>query len=326
MRGIPYYKSIHNRKLIDITIIIPSYNHQDYIIQRLNTILAQTYKNWEAIIIDDLSTDNSIALIENYLEKHPDFKVKHFIKNKVNSGSGYKSWQKGIELSKTNFIWITETDDYCDSTFLETTVSALKSNSNAALAFTGSNYVDAKDNFLYDTSKRFANLNLAEGQSGVFKGEVVIEDLPLNPLITNASCVVFRNPKTQIVTQFFDNKQLSDLFFWTVLLKDKSFVCINKPLNYFRRHEQSTTELNLKTNKGTIYTEYCKYLSYFNQDGLIAKKIIDHYVRHFLIPNRKLVGWFYLDPIAGLTKISKIGKLLRITRGYLKYIFKTISS
>ena len=312
--------------MVDVTIIIPNYNHGDYIIQRLDTIAFQTYTQWEAIIIDDASNDNSANYIETYLKNHVKFKVKHFIKNELNSGSGYISWLKGFELAETEYIWIAETDDYSDPSFLETTISALKANSKAALAFTASNYVDSHGKFLYTTSKRLAKLHLDSGQSKIFKGQVIIEDFPLQPLITNGSAVVFRKPKTQIPKDLFLHKQLSDIFLWTLLLKDTYFIYINKELNYFRRHDQSTTTVNYAKHKEEIYVQYCKYVSYFKQESTKAKRIIDHYVKHFLIPNRKKVGYLYLQPIEGLYNVSRLGMVLRIMRGYFNHIFKRIVS
>lgn len=305
-----------------VTVIIPNYNHQNYIEERLDSILNQSYKDWEAIIIDDKSTDDSLKIIESYLLKNPSFKIKLVINNEINSGSGYKSWQKGIDLAETEFIWISETDDYCASNFLESTVAALESNSNVALAFTGSNYVDAEGQFLYNSSKRFSKLGLAEDESKVFKGQVMTADLPLNALITNGSSVLFRKPKEPIPDTIFENKQISDLFLWTYLLMDSSFVCINKMLNSFRRHEASTTTINFAENNSKVYKEYVNYLNYFELDKSISIKVLDHYIKQFLIPNRKKVGYFYSQSIDGLKGFSKSTKCIQIIKAYINHYIK----
>lgn len=302
-----------------VTVIIPSYNHQNYIEERLDSILNQSYKDWEAIIIDDKSTDDSLRIIESYLLKNPSFKIKQVITNEVNSGSGYKSWQKGIDLAETEFIWIAETDDYCESNFLESTISVLESNSKVALAFTGSNYVDEKGGLLYNSSKRFSKLGLSEDQSKVFEGQVMTVNLPLNALVTNGSSVLFRKPKAPIPDTIFENKQISDLFLWTYLLRDSSFVCINKMLNSFRRHKASTTTINFAENTSTVYKEYVHYLNYFELDKSISIKVLDHFIKHFLIPNRKKVGYFYTKPIDGLKGFSKTAKRIKIIKAYINH-------
>ena len=80
-----------------VSVIIPNYNYQDYIIERIDSILMQTYPIYELIILDDCSTDNSVEVIEEKIKTIPkDIKVK-FIKNEKNSGGCvFKQWKKRI--------------------------------------------------------------------------------------------------------------------------------------------------------------------------------------------------------------------------------------
>ncbi|WP_282043178.1 glycosyltransferase [Winogradskyella flava] len=270
-----------------VSIIIPNYNHEIYLEERLDSINKQTFKNWEAIIIDDASTDNSINLIENYLKKYPKFRVKYFIKNQTNSGSGYKSWQKGIALSNSKYIWIAETDDYCESNFLEELVSALEENSDAILAFSGSNYVDEKGNILYNSLKRTKKLESEKNTYTLISGDKFIDELPFNTYITNGSSVVFRKPKTTIPNTIFDNKQSSDIFLWTYLLQHKVFIFNQLLLNYFRQHKDSTTAKNYKFRKKNIYIEKIRYLNYFKRTEQY-KILVDHYIGHYIWSNKKM--------------------------------------
>lgn len=276
--------------MIDLTIIIPSYNHQDYIIQRLDTILAQTYKNWEAIIIDDSSNDDSVLLIENYLNKYPHFRVKHFIKNKLNSGSGYTSWEKGIKLSESKYIWIAESDDYSDIGFLQSCLDHLEIHNDISLVFTSSYYVDTNNNILYDSTNRTKELDVSKGESKTFEGEIIRKYFPLNPMIVNGSSVVFRKPEQTIPTSIFTHKQLSDIFLWTYLMEGKKVVFVNVLLNYFRRHENSTTEINKRNFRGNIYSELAGYINYFNLNDARVNEILSHYTRKYLIPHRKFLS------------------------------------
>src|SRR5207342_1807970 len=100
-----------------ISVIIPNYNHAFYLKQRIDSVIQQTYSDFEIIILDDASTDNSRDVIEKY-RHYP--KVKHIIYNESNSGSTFSQWQKGIELASGKYIWLAESDDVADSTFLET--------------------------------------------------------------------------------------------------------------------------------------------------------------------------------------------------------------
>lgn len=268
-----------------VSIIIPSYNHGHFLKDRLTTIAKQTYKNWEAIIIDDKSSDNSVEIITNFITDNPTFKVKHFIINEDNSGSGYNSWQKGIELAETEYIWIAETDDYSDTNFLKELVLILEEHSNCALAFCNSNYVE-NNKIIYTSSKRTNDLNVGENNFKIIKSDVFLNRMPFNTYITNGSAVVFRKPINKIPIEIFNNRLCSDLFLWSYLVQGSSFAFLNKKLNYFRRHEGSTSSYLQKNKLESVYHEKAKYLNYFLQTDKYGQ-FIDHYIKHYIWSNKK---------------------------------------
>ena len=83
-----------------ISIITPCYNSNDFISETIDSVINQSYKNWELLIIDDCSTDNSVEIIQKYLEK--DSRIKLFINNK-NSGAAV-SRNFGLLKSSGRFI------------------------------------------------------------------------------------------------------------------------------------------------------------------------------------------------------------------------------
>jgi len=288
-----------------VSIIIPSYNHAAFIIDRLESIANQIYTNWEAIIIDDNSTDDSVKIINEFLNQNRNFNVKHFIVNDENSGSGYKSWKKGIELAATEFIWIAETDDYSDSYFLEEMVRVLENNLQTVLAFCSSNYVDRNKKYLYDSSKRISRLKADKDEYKIFDDEILLDSMPLSPLITNGSSVVFRKPSSVIPEEIFQQKQLSDLFLWTYLAKNKNFGFLNKNLNFFRRHEDSTTTKNQLTNQERLFDEMIFYSNYFKLSKEKVKAIISHFVENFLF-SKNLGYIFSKNPLNKIESLNKI--------------------
>ncbi|MGV8947237.1 MAG: glycosyltransferase family 2 protein [Lutibacter sp.] len=267
-----------------VSVIIPSYNHSSFLIDRLETIANQTNKDWEAIIIDDKSTDNSVEIITQFIKENPDFKVKHFIVNENNSGSGYTSWQKGIELAKTEYIWIAETDDYSDTHFLEEQINVLEK-TDAALSFCASNYVDEDGKQLYNSDKRTSDLGVKKGDYKVFESKVFTDKMPFETYITNGSSVVFRKPDGKIPEELFTYKQCSDIFLWTYLLNNNCFVFLNLNLNYFRRHEDSTSTKISKFMQESVYFEKAEYLNYFNQTSKY-KIFINHYITYYVLINK----------------------------------------
>jgi len=101
-----------------ISIITPNYNASKYIAATIESVQNQTYKNWELLIVDDCSTDNSIPLIESFLLK--DGRIKLF-KLKKNLGSAVAR-NKGIEKAKGNFISFLDSDDLWFGSKLESQV------------------------------------------------------------------------------------------------------------------------------------------------------------------------------------------------------------
>ncbi|WP_338377971.1 glycosyltransferase family 2 protein [uncultured Flavobacterium sp.] len=268
-----------------VSIIIPSYNHSHFLKKRLKTIANQTFKDWEAIIIDDKSTDDSVEVISKFLEENPDFNVKHFIINETNSGSGYNSWQKGIELAETQFIWIAETDDYSDSNFLEQLVLILDKNKNCSFAFCTSNYVE-DDKTIYNSTRRTKNLKVDKGCFKIMDNKVLLNKMPFDTYITNGSSVVFRKPTNIISDEIFNNRLSSDLFLWSYLVQDKKFAFCNQNLNYFRRHEGSISTFLQKNKLESSYHEKAKYLNYFSQTYKY-KQFIDHYIKYYIWTHKK---------------------------------------
>ena len=90
-----------------VSIIVPVYNGEKYLIQCLNSVLNQTYQNFEIIIINDKSPDNSQQIIERFAKKEPRTKV---IKNEVNLGA--KVRHKGIQMSQGEFVLFLDQDDW----------------------------------------------------------------------------------------------------------------------------------------------------------------------------------------------------------------------
>lgn len=90
-----------------ISIIMPCYNSDKYIHYAIESILKQTYKLWELIIVDDYSIDNTVTIIENYCEK--DTRIK-LVKNNMNYGT-YYSLNEGLRISNGHYLTKLDSDD-----------------------------------------------------------------------------------------------------------------------------------------------------------------------------------------------------------------------
>lgn len=305
-----------------VSIILPSYNHVFFLKDRLDSIINQTFNDWELIIIDDKSTDGSSEVLKEFVNKYSS-KIAHFIINIKNSGSGYKSWKKGIELAQSKYIWIAETDDYSGLTFLEEQIKILDQNNSIALTFCGSNYVDSKNNFLYNTDKRVLELEVTENKSKIFNEDVFLEKMPFSTYITNGSSVVFRKPKIEIPNIIFENKQSSDIFLWTFLVKGNSFAFLNKKLNFFRRHNDSTTTKMSILSQRAIYKEKIKYLNYFNLTHKF-KEFTRHYIKFYVNKNKNEMFNFSLISKVESVNFIRINYFFLLVQFYAKKLINKV--
>ena len=124
-----------------VSVILPNYNHVVYLKERIESILNQTYQNFELILLDDCSADNSCDILNAYKE-HP--KVSALVLNEKNTGNTFLQWDRGIRLAKGKYVWIAESDDTADIHFLEATVAALELNPSAIMCLTGSILIDGQ--------------------------------------------------------------------------------------------------------------------------------------------------------------------------------------
>ena len=219
-----------------VSIIVPNYNYARYLDQRMESILSQTYQNFEVIILDDKSTDNSLEVIDKY-RSHP--KVAKVIINEVNSGSPFKQWERGINEASGDIIWIAESDDYCTPDFLETLVP-LYVKSEAVLAFCHSELVDENGKKLRE-NHQMKNVSSDFSMDG--KG-FIQKYLAYSNEVQNASCAIFsKKASLEIDKHYMDFKGAGDWFFW-INIAEKGNVCFAcETCNSYRLHSNTTSKV-----------------------------------------------------------------------------------
>ena len=124
-----------------ISVIIPVYNTENYLYNCLNSVLNQTYDDFEVICINDCSTDSSPEILEYYSRKDERIKVIH---NEINKGSGY-SRNRGLDESKGEFIFFLDGDDFISSNTLEELYYNIKNNSSDIVIYKLARFMDNYD-------------------------------------------------------------------------------------------------------------------------------------------------------------------------------------
>ena len=226
-----------------VSVIIPNFNHARFLRRRIESVLHQTYQDFELILLDDCSTDDSRSVISEYSD---DARVRtHF--NEKNSGSTFKQWNKGVRLARGEYVWIAESDDYAGERLLEKLVGVLATERTATFAYCRSNRIlenDQQDGFwdfyLADRDPlRWASDFRSDGRE-----ECQQYFVHSNP-VANASGVVFRKSVYERVGGADESLRLcGDWKLWAAMALEGTVAYLGEPLNYFRSHSANISSVS----------------------------------------------------------------------------------
>lgn len=234
-----------------VSVIIPNYNYEKYIIERIDSVLFQTYPIYELIILDDVSPDNSVEVIENKIkdlkQKYPYLNII-FSKNEKNSGCVFAQWQKGLSLAKGEYVWIAEADDSCDNTFLEKLMKPIEENPNIVLSCCECLRMDQDNKIIEDNSRALEDFCKSGkwNESYINNGiDEITNSLSIQNTILNVSSAIFKNGDYYDILEKAKNYKVAGDWYFYYKLLEKGDIAYNKEsLNYFRKHKTSVTKNN----------------------------------------------------------------------------------
>lgn len=214
-----------------VSIVMPAYNCEESIVESINSVINQTYQNWELIVLDDGSKDNTLKVIMEFGNK--DSRVKP-LKNERNMGVS-ETRNRGIAHATAEWIAFLDSDDMWDSTKLEKQFKLAKQNS-AEFLFTGASYINE--------------------QGEPFKGTFEVPEKISYKKLRNQN--VISCSSVLIKKKFFDNIKMEkddiheDYAVWLRVLKtDVIAYGVNEPLLIYRISKDSKSGNKLKTVKMT---------------------------------------------------------------------------
>ena len=206
-----------------VSVMMPCYNHEEYVAEAIESILNQTYNNIELIILDNGSTDRSWEIIKKYSGKIDKF--IHFDENSI-----HKSPFELFSQCTGDFVALATSDDIWDTKKLEKQMQLLTERTEVKACFTWTNMIDEASN------------TIVGGEYNVFRKENRSRYEWLHELLTKSNCfcfpsaVVEKNIYDSIMKKVFPFYQLGDMHSWLELLLEHEIYVIEEPLVRYRWH------------------------------------------------------------------------------------------
>ena len=207
-----------------VSIALCTYNGAKYLREQLDTLVGQTYPNWEIIAVDDCSTDDTIEILNQYANTYPQIKI---YRNSQNLGYT-KNFEKAIALCTGAFIALCDQDDIWDKNKLSVMVSTL---GDYALAYHDSAFVDGEGKPM---NKRISDVrNCYTGNDS----RVFLFD---NCVLGHAT--LFKRELLQFMGNF-NNLIIHDRWLGYVAANNGGIIFINEPLVNYRQHINANTNI-----------------------------------------------------------------------------------
>jgi glycosyltransferase involved in cell wall biosynthesis len=238
--------------LLRISVAVPSYDYARFLRPRLASIFAQSYPVCEVILLDDASSDDSVAVArQTAAEWGRELRV---VVNEANSGSVFRQWRRAAELARGDFLWIAEADDSSDPKFLEKLADAISGAPETVLGFTDSRSIDGAGAPVWSSYGAYYAESAgpdALSRDGVFHASGFARRfLAERNLILNAGSVLWRREALlgaldRCEADLASYRMAGD---WRVYLEaltegdSGSVVYVSEPLNVHRRHALSVTQ------------------------------------------------------------------------------------
>ncbi|MCI5127083.1 MAG: glycosyltransferase [Candidatus Electrothrix sp. AUS3] len=211
-----------------VSIIIPSYNHEKYIIEAVNSVFAQSYQNIELIIIDDGSNDNSVNIINKLVDLNRNHKIKFIAQD--NAGLS-KTLNKGVRLSSGEYIGFLASDDVYLPNKIEENIAALKKTGNDVGAVYSDGYIiDSQGNYY----SRFSTKYPIPISKNIYKELLVQNWIPALSVLYKKDCFLS-------VGWFDEDFTTEDYDFFIRFSKKYKILFLNTTLFCYRQHGNNTS-------------------------------------------------------------------------------------
>ena len=260
-----------------VSIIVPNYNHERFLKQRLESIYSQQFTDFEVIILDDASTDGSMDIIAQYQERFSN--KTRVIRNQKNSGNLFSQWLAGLDLAQGELVWIAESDDFADENFLRDMVAEF-SDEAVLLAYGDTQYVNTEGEFVPGISSYLEGTGFNQWKDSYKKSSWSEFNGPFGVkcIIANVSGTVFRKPflspqERETLVKFLI---CGDWYFYSLIARGGYISFVKSAKNHFRLRDDSNSRSSYGGRQ--FYSEHFDILSNIKKIYGVSEAIVE---RHF---------------------------------------------
>jgi glycosyltransferase involved in cell wall biosynthesis len=217
-----------------VSIIIPAYNSENTIKETISSVQQQSFTDWELIIIDDGSQDNTVDIVKNIAEP----RLKLFV---YENGGVSIARNRGIAQAKGEFVTFLDSDDLWTYDKLESQIAALNQNPQAKVAYSWTNFIDENGTFLFS------------GEALSYQGNIYRHLLLTNFLLSGSNILV-RRDALQLVKDFNPNlSYAADWDFYLRLAIKFDFVVVPKYQILYRQSGNSMSSKIEEIKQESLY-------------------------------------------------------------------------
>lgn len=285
-----------------VSVVLTSYNHERFIEESIKSILQQTYKEFELIILDDYSTDNSW----NIINKFSDYRIKK-IRNKKNLRiEGLK--RIILEVAKGDLIAIAHSDDVWKYDKLEKQIKVLESDNNIAAVFTHVEVIDQNGNIYEDKESFYYNVFNQKNRS---KYEWLNTFFYYGNCLCHPSILIRKNMYVECNMFTFGYGQIPDMNMWIRLCLKKDIFIVEEKLVSFR-----ILDNNCNTSGKRIDTIIRSSIeSYMSLSQFLSINHYEEFIKVFP-ESKKFINKEYFLPQYAFAKICTKKDMPNYTRLY----------
>jgi teichuronic acid biosynthesis glycosyltransferase TuaG len=220
-----------------VSVVIPVYNAEKFIAQTIESVIQQTYQNYEIIIIDDCSNDNSAKIIKEYIGKN-----EHFLYHLQEKNMGVAvARNTGLKLAQGRYIAFLDSDDLWRMDKLQKQIAFMQQNGNMAFCYTA-----------YDTITEHGT---KQREKIKIKPIFTYQNFLTRTIIATPTVVLDRKMIGDVVMPL--RRTGEDYLFWLILLKKYNAYGLEEALVHVRRRKGSLSKNKLRNLKDLWEIQHC---------------------------------------------------------------------